>query len=90
MRSSDEPGDMSPGEVVQRTDGAPKIQSDSAPAVTKELAVLPGGSDNDLRLCCAAETASALPYGGTVWFQAQYHDECPGGGSIKRRLYADR
>jgi hypothetical protein len=45
---------------------------------------------NDLRLCCAAEMASALHYGGTLCWQAQRHDACPSGGSIKRLLYADR
>ena len=40
------------------------------------------GAHNEMRLCCAAETASALHHGGTFCWQAQRHDECPGGGSI--------
>jgi hypothetical protein len=45
---------------------------------------------NEMRLCCAAKTASALHHGGTFCWQAQHHDECPCGGSIKRLLCADR
>ena len=43
-----------------------------------------------MRLCCAAEMASVLYHGGTLWVLAQRHDECPRGASIKRLLYAGR